>query len=231
MSCDVRLELHCVNLLTVGYLQDFRVLTVLRMALSDWKPLPDVSPSPAHRGESETSVIHTAVGFALSQWEHMESGLARLFQLLCESPAAAAARAYGTVESSYSKEQLLRGANDAFFHDRNATESELYSDLKSLFTAYNKAQQFRNNIAHGMTVQWVLQDRSYSGYFLCPPVYATKKTKKKGGHWPVDATYWYKTEDVRHYAARFTELLAETMRLIQAVNGQYRVLKDAQFRL
>lgn len=161
----------------------------------------------------------------------MESGLARLFQLLCETPAAAAARAYGTLESSYSKEQLLRGANDALFRERNATDSYLYGDLKSLFTAYNKAQQFRNNTAHGMTVQWVLPDRSYSGYFLCPPVYATKKTTKKGGYWPGDSTYWYKAEDVRHCALRFIELLAETMRLIQAVNGQYRVLKDAQFRL
>lgn len=203
----------------------------IRMAFSDWNPLPDVSPSPSHRGEAATSVIHTAVGLALSEWEHMESGLARLFQLLCESPAAAAARAYGTMESSYSKEQLLRGANDAFFQDRNAIDSNLHRELKSLFTAYNKAQQFRNNIAHGMTVQWGLPDRSYSGYFLCPPVYATKKTKKKGGYWPVDATYWYRAEEIRYYAARFTALLAETMRLIQAVNGQYRVLKDGQFRL
>jgi hypothetical protein len=161
----------------------------------------------------------------------MESGLARLFQLLCESPSAAAARAYGMVESSYSKSQLLKAASDSFFRDRSATNSDLYRDLKSLFSAYQQAHEYRNNIAHGMVLQWLLLDNSFSGYVLCPPVYATKKTQKKGGPWPFDSTYWYRVENIRHYADRFAALLAETMRLIQAINQQYRVLEDGQYRL
>lgn len=177
--------------------------------------------------------IHTAVGYALSQWEHMESGLARLFQLLCESPAPAAARAYGMLESSYSKSQLLRAAVDAFFNERKETDSDLHRELKALFNAYQKAQEFRNNIAHGMVIQFGLPDRTYSGYFLCPPVYATKKVvkPKSSGIWFLDASYWYKADDVMYCGQYFVSMLAETMRLIQAVNQKYNVLRNTEFRL
>jgi hypothetical protein len=163
----------------------------------------------------------------------MESGLARLFQLLCESPAAASARAYGMLESSFSRSQLLRAATDSFFRDRNAGDSDLHKELKALLAAYQKAQEFRNNIAHGMVLQFYLADRTLSRYFLCPPVYATKKVvkPKSSGMWVLDADYWYRAEDVTYYANRFTAMLAETMRLIQDVNKKYKVLADAQFRL
>jgi hypothetical protein len=203
------------------------------MTFSAWKPLVSEVPSPTRRGEETTAPIHAAVGFALSQWEHMESGLARLFQLLCESPAAAAARAYGMMESSYAKAQLLRAATDSFFRDRNANDSDLHRELKILLGAYQKAQEFRNNIAHGMVLQFYLADRTLSRYFLCPPVYATKKVAKSipSGMWVLDANYWYKAEDIAYYSDRFTAMLAETMRLIQAVNQTYRVIKDEEFRL
>lgn len=200
------------------------------MALSVWKPTADQIPSPTRRGEPTTLPIYSAVGQALSQWEHMESGLTRLFQLLCESPSFAAARAYGTLESSYAKAGLLRAATDAFFGSKNAINSELHRDMKLLFAAYEKAQQFRNNIAHGMAVGFHLKDGSHSGYFLCPPSYATKKVSKINPRevYLLGASYWYKAEDIVHYANRFTELLAETMLLVQNINGKYAVLRNDQ---
>src|SRR5258708_16596738 len=105
------------------------------MAFSDWKPLASEVPSPTRKGEMTVGPIHTAVGHALSEWEHMESVLARLFQLLCQSPAAAAARAYGMLESSFSKAQLLRAATDSFFRDRNASDSDLHREVKTLLMA------------------------------------------------------------------------------------------------
>jgi hypothetical protein len=203
------------------------------MAFSDWKPRVHDAPSPTRRGETTTAAIHTAVGFALSQWEHSESGLARLFQLLCGSPTAAAARAYGMLESSFSKAQFLRAATDSFFRDRNADDSDLHGELRALLSAYQKAQEFRNNIAHGMAVQFGLQDGTLSGYFLLPPVYATKKVvkPKSSGIWVLNAAYWCKADDIMFYAERFVALLAETMRLIQDVNKKYKVLANTQFRL
>jgi hypothetical protein len=203
------------------------------MKFADWQPRVQETPSPTWKGEATVEPIHSAVGFALSQWEHMESGLARLFQLLCESPSAAAARAYGMLESSFSKSQLHRAAGDSFFRDKSATDTDLHRDLKILLSAYQKAHELRNNIAHGMVIQFSMDRKTMSGYFLCPPVYATKKVvKQKGsGIWFLDANYWYKADDIMYYADRFTGMLAETMRIIQAVNGRYRVLGDAQFRV
>jgi hypothetical protein len=137
------------------------------------------------------------------------------------------------LESSFSKAQLLRAATDSFFRDRNAYDSDLHRELKVLLAAYQKAQEFRNNIAHGMVLQFYLSDKTLSRYFLCPPVYATKKVMKpKPSHmWVLDANYWYKAEDITYYADRFTAMLAETMRLIQTVNEEYVVLKNTEFRL
>jgi hypothetical protein len=201
------------------------------MALSDWKPTEKKVPSLEHRGEKETSLLHTSVGQALSQWEHLESGLTRLFQLLCETPSFAACRAYGTLESSYARAGLLRAAMEVFFARREPFDSEYHAAMKTLFAAYEKAQQYRNNIAHGIAVGFYLSNGAHSGYFLCPPSYATKKVEKIDPRevYLLGAAYWYNFEDINHYTKRFTEMLSETMRLIMEVNKKYAVLKDSQF--
>ena len=201
------------------------------MALAAWKPTDKTKPSPTHRGEKDPSVIYTAVGQALSRWEHLESGLTRLFQLMCETPFFAACRAYGVVESSFTKEGMLQAATKAFFARREALDCGHHKDMKALFSAYHSSQQYRNNIAHGMAVSFHLTDRTLSGYFLCPPSYASKKLDqiKPDGVYLLGAAYWYNGEDICHYANRFTDLLSETMRLIQDVNRKYAVLKDEQF--
>jgi hypothetical protein len=201
------------------------------MALSPWKPLEDKLPSSTRKGEQETSAIYTAVGNALSRWEHMESGLTRLFQLLCETPGFAACRAYGTIESSYTKAGMLRAAMKAFFANREPFDKENHDAVNALLSAYQVAQQYRNNIAHGIAVGFFLSDGTHSWYFLCPPSYASKKVERIDPRevYLLGAAYWYKAQDIDYYAKRFEELLAETMRLIQDVNKKYRVLQDGQF--
>jgi hypothetical protein len=198
------------------------------MTLAPWKPSEKTEPSPEHRGEVDPSAIHTAVGQALSQFEHLESGLTRLFQLLCETPSFAACRAYGVVESPFTKAGMLRAAMEVFFARRVPLDAEYHSAMKALFAAYEVSHQYRNNIAHGMAVGFFLSDGTHSGYFLCPPSYATKKVAKVETY-ILGAAYWYNVEDIQHYSKRFTEMLGEAMRLIQEVNKKYAVLKDEQF--
>ncbi len=200
------------------------------MEFSDWEPTEEREPSSAHKGETSTTPIYAAVGKALSEWENMESGLTRLFQLLCESPSFAAARAYGTLESSYAKAGMLRAATDVFFASRNAINSKEYKETKTLIAAYEKAQKFRNNIAHGIGIGFFLKNREHSGYFLCPPSYATKKVAKIDPRevYLLGAKYWYTAKDVLYYASRFTAMMAETMRIVQEVNGKHRVLAPGQ---
>ena len=199
------------------------------VALSAWKPTKGDVPSPTRKGESDFVSIYTGVGKALHQWEHMESGLTRLFQVLCETPNFAACRAYGTIESSFSKSEMLRAAAEAFFAKRNP-DSENQSAIKELLSACKEAQQYRNNIAHGMAVGFHLEDGAHSGYFLCPPSYASKKVGTIDPYevYLLGAKYWYNTVDLNHYANRFQELLSETMTIIQRVNKKYNILRDDQ---
>jgi len=199
------------------------------MALSAWKPTKGDVPSLSRKGETDFVTIYTGVGNALHQFEHMESGLTRLFQVLCETPSFAACRAYGTIESSYSKSEMLRAAAEAFFAKRDV-DSENSAAIKALLSAYKDVHQYRNNIAHGMAVGFHLKGGTHSGYFLCPPSYASKKVGKIDPYevYLLGAKYWYNKADLDHYAARFQELLSETMTIIQRVNKKYSVLRDDQ---
>jgi len=201
------------------------------MPLPEWEPTETLLPSETNRGEKNAAAIHTAVGFALSQWEHLESVLARLFQLLSESPSFAACRGYGMVESSRTRAEMLRAAREVFFQRHGSSDTENITAVESLIAAYENALQYRNNIAHGMATAFPLKGGQLSGYFLCSPSYASRKMKAQDlkGLYLLGAKYWYKGADIRHYADWFTQLEGEAMRLIQVINAKYSVLDPAQF--
>jgi hypothetical protein len=198
------------------------------MPLTKWDAPTKRIPSATYAGHTTLAPIHTAVGAALSNWEHLESGLTRLFQLLCETPSLAAPRAYGTVESCYSKAQMLRAAATVFFDTRHPFDEQHSAEIKALITAYEKGQELRNNIAHGMAMGWLIA-RNLNGYFLCPPSGATKKIKRGNRHIFENIAYFYDVADIDYCGKRFTALLAETMRLILSLNQKYAVLTSQQF--
>jgi len=183
------------------------------MTLAKWQPPIKKIPSTTHAGERTFTPIHTAVGAALSQWEHFESGLSMLFQLLCEATTMAASRAYGTVESCYSKAQMLREAAIVFFDTRHPFDEQYSKEIDNLVAAYENGQKYRNNIAHGMAVSYVFT-RNRNGYFLCPPTSATKKHKRAKQPYFENIAYFYDVTDINYCGERFTTLLAENMRLM-----------------
>jgi len=201
------------------------------MALAPWEPTGERKPSPDYKGEKDIAVIHTAVGKALSIWEHLESVLTRLFQLLCETPHFAACRAYGTIESSHVRAGLLRAALDVFVSRRHPFDAGYLKDMQALLSAYQKAQEYRNNIAHGVVLSFYLSDGSHSKYFLCPASSSTRKVEKLTVHevYLLGAAYWYKVADIENCSTRFTNMIGETMNIIQGVNKKYAVLKDSEF--
>jgi hypothetical protein len=194
----------------------------------EWVPPEKKVPSNTHLGHNPPDAIYTSVGIALSRWEHLESGLTRLFQLLCETPSFAACRAYGTVESCFSKSQMLRAAAVVFFDTRQPFDEKHDTEIKALLKAYEKGQELRNNIAHGMVIGYMF-GAGQLGYFLCPPSGATKKIKRGNKPYFDRIAYFYDVEDIEYCAARFVSLLDEAMRLILSVNKKYAVLKDSQF--
>jgi hypothetical protein len=205
-----------------------RISLEFAMALKTWLPPEKKIPSNTYLGHASPDPIYTAVGAALSRWEHLESGLTRLFQLLCETPSLAACRAYGTIESCFLKSQMLRSAAEVFFDMRQPFDEEHSKAIKELFAAYEKAQELRNNVAHGMVVGY-LTGKNRTGYFLCPQSGATKKITRRNKPYLEKIAYFYDATEVNKCAERFTALLDETMRLIQSINKKYAVLTPLQF--
>ncbi len=67
---------------------------------------------------------------------------------------------------------------EAFVERRHPFDAEHLKGMKALFKAYQDAQEYRNNIAHGVAVAFYLSDGTHSKYFLCPPSCATRKVEK-----------------------------------------------------
>jgi hypothetical protein len=126
---------------------------------------------------------------------------------------------------------MLKVAMEAFFARREPFDTENHKKVKALLAAYQKGQEFRNNIAHGTAIGFFLKDGSHSGYFLCPPSCATRKVEKIDPRevYLFGAAYWYDVADISHYTKRFVEMMSETMRIIQAINAKYTVLRPEQF--
>lgn len=190
---------------------------------ASWKVPDKVVPSDSFRGEDSVSPIHEAVGRALSKWEHAESGNIKLFQLLCETKSFAACRAYGTLDSVFSRHNALKYAGEEFFKGR---DKEDQSFLKDLINTYNSAGEYRNKVAHGMAVQ----PHAY-GYFLCPPSYASRrrKTPIPIEKWGLGADYFYRVKEIDQIALRFEQILSATMSLVMYLNEKYSILDDGDF--
>jgi hypothetical protein len=203
--------------------------------LPAWSPRPKVIPSPTYRGEPDTSQTDAAVGRALSEWESLQSALGILFQLMCESPTFAASRAYGTVTSASGRVAMLRAAEEVFFGTREPFDAAYDAEMKALFSACEKAQEFRNNIAHGKAMQFTVREKGAvygtgSGYFLCPPPYAKKKVEviapAPQEQYLLGASYFYTVADINYYRDRFIQLRHEAYRLAIEIDEKYKIIGD-----
>ncbi|MFZ3066248.1 MAG: hypothetical protein WA277_13310 [Nitrospirota bacterium] len=188
-----------------------------------WKAPVRTVPSESFQGEASPSPIHEAVGCTLSKWEHAESGNIKLFQLLCKTKSFAACRAYGTLDSVFSRHLALKYAAEEFFRFRDKDD---HSRLNELINIYNNTGQYRNQVAHGMAVQ-----PHAHGYFLCPPSYASRRrgTPIPTEKWGIGADYFYRVKEIDHIGLRFEQILLATMSLIMYLNEKYSILEGREF--
>lgn len=172
------------------------------------------APASASQGEPEVSVIFTAVGAALSNWEHVEASFATMFGTLLEGARFAAERVFGTMVSNSNKRTALSAASSVVFVYRHVSEADTET-WKLLLRHYDEASIRRTEIAHGV-VTGVSTDKPH-GLFLMPPTYNTKKVtlpwiaaQKEGidvfGH-----QYRYTSEDIYHFHSRFGDLVNWTL--------------------
>ena len=188
-----------------------------------WSPPVRLVPSPDFLGEKSTAPIHEAVGRALSTWEHAESALIKLYQLLCESESLASCRSYGTIESVFGRHLALKYAAEEFFMQRDHTNLKT---VLALVKIYNEASTYRNQIAHGMA----MQPHSF-GYFLCPASYSSRRreTPRPAVMWGFGASYFYRVSEIDNCAGHFTSILNGAITLAMELNAKYKILAPGAF--
>jgi hypothetical protein len=178
------------------------------MASNPW----DIRPA-SKLGDSNENAIFNSVGRALTEWEHVENGCARLFAILVSAHRqrtydAPAVRAYGCVVSFKSRAEMLRNAATAYFAKRKGSKDLFEKAFKSIMKEYVLYSDRRNEIAHGcvqnvfVTGKRNKRGRRYEavGLYLLPSFYNPKKFKDD------IFTYRYTSSDVTHYAQEFLKL-------------------------
>lgn len=172
--------------------------------LKPWDPRP-----PSSVGDSREDTIFSAVGQALTEWEQMENACAQLFAVLVSANhkrvyLAPAIRAYGTITSAATRQQMLANAGDAYFSKRKAKALTHEAEFNELIKAYKEFASRRNEIAHGSVQRVFLTKRGSRpdarGLYLTPSFYNPRKFKNEV------LSYLYTSIDLIFYRQEFTKL-------------------------
>lgn len=152
----------------------------------------------------------------MSRWEAVEETFSSLFAYFVQSPAQAAARAYGAVIGNQSRRQMIEEASEVFLRMHRA-EQQFAGPLGRLLDHYSNGASRRNDVAHGyvMNIQVASQDL---GHFLIPPFYNSRNTRAFVSQ-PISdnltfstAKYRYTSEDIARFTAMFNELQHEALK-------------------
>jgi hypothetical protein len=190
--------------------------------LSDWSC---VMPNPwdipysrkMKRGDLSEQTLYLAVGKALTKWEGLEAEIAGLFGVLTIGSEywyyKPALRAFGAVNSTVSRADMIFHAADAFFAHFSAVTDvyletlPLQAELKEVMKAYSGWAARRNDLAHGYVTANTTIDYESGGtdlittYLLCPSHGNSKK-------WPLDwePKYQYRADEIDAFSESFEEL-------------------------
>lgn len=167
-------------------------------------------PATKERGSEDAEMLWQTIGSSLTTWEILEDTLASMFGVFVESRSPAANRAYGAIASARGRREALEAAAEVFFTLHNVSDV-WREEFKLLMRHFSYASGRRNEIAHGIAVHSVFeQDISYSGVFLVPAGYNTRKThpfvQDNSGadkFAVLKAKYRYTAEDVSEITSRF----------------------------
>lgn len=173
-------------------------------------------PTPKEKGDPGPEPIFLGVGMVTSHWESVEEAVAHLFLRVSgtipgDAGSRAALRAYGAVESSYSRSKLVKSAADVYFAYNHTSQDarDCFEDL--IVVQFRKASQRRNDVAHAI-VQTIFKDDDDRGSFLIPPEYNTERTSLFGGESPSQIfreIYRYTSGDLTALAGKFLKLQFE----------------------
>lgn len=129
-------------------------------------------PDRLLKGDETADKLYQAIGYTLSRWEEMEVAYSNLFAALVESKSGAALRAYGSIGSAHGRKQaLIDAASIYFLHARE----EMVPEFEALADAFGLAAARRNEVAHGVAVNYAASDVIGGGHYLIAAAYNTKR--------------------------------------------------------
>lgn len=133
-------------------------------------------------GDDTARDVFASVGYALSQWEHVEEMFASLFAFLCGPTKAthASFRAYGTLTATAARSKMIDAAAEVFFS--KFPDATFKKRLADILLVYGDAGARRNEIAHGIVMGPALHKIENNvaiplptKWYLFPALHSTKK--------------------------------------------------------
>ena len=124
-------------------------------------------------GDPTVEIIYEAVGRALSSWEIYEGLQSVLFSAFVTPnfQTKAAMRAYSAVRTFEGRNEMLRAASQAYFHEQ--PEVELQDEFKSILSTAASFSPRRNEITHASVNTFTSEDGSITPTFALYPAYAS----------------------------------------------------------
>lgn len=125
-------------------------------------PNPFLKPVYSETGDADSPSLARIKGYALSQWEHAETGLMTTFSILIRPTGGSRVSdsAFGSIFSSGSRRELVLGAAEAYFalltHNASdeikASAFALHKKLSKHISMFGDAARRRDEIAHGVVM-------------------------------------------------------------------------------
>lgn len=212
-------------------------------------PIPPVNdlwehPDSKENGDDNSDTVFRSVGRALSTWEGVETIFASMFGLFVESHSKAAERAYGAITSNSGRREALKRAAEIFSSKQGDKFPQ--NDFDLLMKHFCRAAVTRNEIAHGIVMSFVI-DNKPRGFFITPAPYNSRKTEARTLSWWKEVAeqsradpfkvfghdYRYTSADVDHFEKLFEELRKQASgffieQLMNVAHEQFERAPDTQ---
>jgi hypothetical protein len=173
-------------------------------------------------GDQSAGQIYLEVGHALSTWEGVEEILAHIFLIMCDvttsQTAIALARTFGSIENSFGRLKAIQTVAEIYFAPYWEIPA-VNRKFDAIYKNVSAAAQRRNEIAHGMAINFVIDNKDY-GRFLIAPRYITGRNTTFSSYQFADdagitsiltSKYCYTSSDIREMAEKFQSLQKEIM--------------------
>lgn len=207
---------------------------------------PEILPSKV--GDKSEINIFLAVGMALSEWEWVEEELAKLFSVLVSDnirgPSVSALRAFGSVESSSNRINMIKSASEVYFNPEDWERKEIKTGFEKFIGAVRGASHRRNEIAHGHTMSIQLHRGNEfdpptinGGHFLIAPDYMTGRNSAWPSYSNEDAfgitrsQYRYSSENILEFCKKFTQLKLEVIQYTHMMSKNEAGIPRILFKL